>query len=63
MFNGRLREAARLQWHCEHGAYIPAMMRSGEKLKAMALTDDEQRKVDAICEWMHRQVVEKDRWW
>lgn len=62
-FNGRLREAARLQWHCEYGGNIPAMMRSGEKLKTMALTDDEQRKVDAICEWMHQQVIKKDRWW
>lgn len=61
-FNGRLREAARLAYHMEYGANIPAMMRSGQKYAAMALTPDEERKVNLILDWMVDQVQRKDRW-
>jgi hypothetical protein len=61
-FLGRIREAARLQWHCEYGANIPAMMRSAQKLKDMKITADEQVLVDRVVAWMEDQVRTRDRW-
>ena len=61
-FNGRLRQAARLAYHCEYGANLIAMVRSSEELKTMALTEDEWVKVYRIVEWMSNEVVNKNRW-
>jgi hypothetical protein len=59
-FNGRLRLAAKLQFHCEYGAYIPAMMKSEAKLKEMQLTPEEEVKVGLIVEWMATHLKERD---
>lgn len=59
---GRLRRAARLAYHAEYGAYLPAVFRSQAELQKMNLSKEEEAKVDLIVAWMLKQVLEKDYW-